>query len=74
MFLENDISETRKAIEIAKNLLNMNIPLQQIVLATTITVTEPVNATGIDGKEYMEVIDMKHPIKYLRRDGKPLIL
>lgn len=33
-------AEERKAVEIAKNLLNMNIPLEQIVLATGLTEEE----------------------------------
>ena len=33
-------AEERKAVEIAKNLLNMNIPLEQVVLATGLTEEE----------------------------------
>lgn len=33
-------AEERKAVEIAKNLLNMNIPLEQIIIATGLTEEE----------------------------------
>ena len=33
-------AEERKAVEIAKNLLNMNIPLEQVGLATGLTEEE----------------------------------
>lgn len=33
-------AEERKAVEIAKNLLSMNIPLEQVVLATGLTEKE----------------------------------